>query len=234
MIPALNTVYNSDCMEIMASLPDYYFDIGLVDPPYFDGPQKKGYNGKGYSSLNIKRSGFLPIDDTWYIPDELYFKELKRVTKNQIIWGANHFAGMFNSSSSCWIVWDKVNGNSSFSDVELAYTSFPGGARMLRYMWNGMNQGKSIKEGHIQQGDKKLNEKRIHPTQKPVMLYKWILDKFAKPGDKILDTHAGSCSSVVACIDMGFDYLACELNKEYYEAAMNRINNFNKQLNIFR
>lgn len=220
-------------MAGLEDIPDGYFDIAFSDPPYFEGPNKSGYYGKGFSKLNVKRAKNYTHLNTWQVPTSEYFKELKRVSKNQIIWGANHFAGLFDSSGSCWIVWDKVNGDSTFADAELAYTSFPGAVRMVKFMWDGMRQGKGLSEGHIMQGNKELNEKRIHTTQKPVALYKWLLSKFANPGDKILDTHAGSCSSVIACIDMGFDYLAYELDSEMYRKATERVSNFQAQLKIF-
>jgi len=229
----LNGFYNIDNKAGMAEFPDGYFDLAVDDPPYYPGPNKSGYYGKGFSSIGIKRAKHYSGSDFWQVPGPEYFKELKRVSKHQIIWGANHFAGSFNSSSSSWIVWDKVNGDSSFADAELAYSSFGGAVRMFRYMWDGMRQGKSISEGHIMQGNKSKNEKRIHPTQKPVALYKWILSKYAKPGFKILDPHAGSGSSIIACIDMGFEYVGFEKDRICYSAAVKRINEFKAQLKIF-
>lgn len=203
-------------MEFMRQVPDNYFDLAIDDPPYFTGPNLSGYYGKGYSSLGVRRAKYYKEARHWDIPGQEYFKELERVSKNRIIWGANHFAGVFNSSSSSWIVWDKVNGASSFADAELAYSSFPGAVRIFKYMWNGMHQGSYG-------GDVSKNEKRIHPTQKPVALYKWLLSKYATPGDKIFDPHAGSCSLPVACIDMGFDYVACEIDPHYWKDGAKRV-----------
>lgn len=215
-----------DNKDLMKLYPNKYFDLAIVDPPYFDGPNKSGYYGKGYSSLGVKRANNYGESTEWTVPDEEYFKELIRVSRNQIIFGANHFADRFNSSSSSWIVWDKVNGKSSFADAELAYTSFPGAVRIYKYMWNGMHQGSFG-------GDVSKNEKRIHPTQKPVSLYKWILQNYAETGNKILDTHIGSGSIAIACYDMGFDLTGCELDERHYGTAIKRINNHISQQKLF-
>lgn len=215
-----------DCMEGMAQFPDKFFDLAIVDPPYFEGPNRTGYYGKGYSSLGVKRAKYYKECKYWSVPDEAYFAELKRVSKNQIVWGANHFAGKFDTTSSCWIIWDKVNGASSFADAELAYTSFGGAVRIFKYMWNGMHQGSFG-------GDVSKNEKRIHPTQKPVALYKWLLQNYAEQGDKILDTHAGSCSSLIACIDLGFEHIGFDLDSDHCRDANQRMNDFKSQLKLF-
>jgi len=194
---------NCDNMELMAEFPDNHFDLAIVDPPYFTGPNKSGYYGGGYSNLGIKRSKHYHEITDWAVPEEEYFIELMRVSKNQIIWGANHFVNKFNASSSCWIVWDKENGKSSFADAELAYTSMNGAVRsfhaeepvqQFRYMWNGMHQGSFG-------GDVRKNEKRIHCTQKPVILYRWLLQSYAEEGYEILDTHLGSGSIAIAVIN---------------------------------
>lgn len=157
-------IHNVDCMEFMAKVPDKYYDLAIADPPYFEGPNKPGYYGKGYSSLGVKRAKHYDTLQQWDVPSEDYFTELKRISKHQIIWGANHFAGRFDSSSPSWIVWDKENGASTFADAELAYTSHSTAVRIFKYMWNGMHQGSAG-------GDVRKNEKRIHPTQKPKALY---------------------------------------------------------------
>lgn len=220
----LNMLYNMDCMEGMKEIPDKFFDIAIVDPPYFSGPEKRGYYGRKVSPIGVKRS--YEISENWQVPREEYFDELFRVSKNQIIWGCNYYNYKFGAGR---IVWDKCNGNSSFSDCEIAYCSYHDSVRLFRYMWNGMMQGKSFTEGHMQQGDKTLNEIRIHPTQKPVNLYKWLLMKYAKPGDKVLDTHVGSASSLIACYDMGFEYMGFEIDKKYYKAAQKRLEDFKSQ-----
>lgn len=226
----LNKLYNMDCMEGMAKFPDKYFDLAIVDPPY--GIGESGKTNKSRSKLaGSKDYG----NKNWDIssPPKEYFDELKRVSKNQIIFGANHFVSKIAVDSSCWIVWDKVNGDNDFADCELAWTSFKTAVRQIRFKWHGMMQGQSILNGHLNQGRKELNEKRIHPTQKPITVYKWLLDKYAQPGDKILDTHCGSCSSLIACIDLGFEYVGFELDEDYYQAALQRIETFKSQLKLF-
>ena len=160
------------------------------------------------------------------MPGKEYFDELLRVSKNQIIWGVNYFDYSFGSGR---IVWDKVNGQSSFSDCELAYCSLHDSTRLFRYMWNGMMQGKSISEGHIQQGNKKLNEIRIHPTQKPINLYRWLVQKYARKGDKILDTHVGSASSLIAFEEAGFEYVGFEKDPIMFEKAKNRLEEYKRE-----
>jgi site-specific DNA-methyltransferase (adenine-specific) len=208
------TITNEDNMALMARYPDKYFDLAIVDPPYginasnvLSGTRRKSGNGKAC------KSAFEAKDWDLTIPDPLYFKELFRVSKNQIIWGANYMVEYLPNSQG-WVVWNKDNGTTNFADCEIAFTSFNVATRMFTFTWNGMLQG-----------DMKNKEIRLHPTQKPVALYKWLLDKYAKQGDKILDTHLGSGSIAIACHDYGFDLTACELDKEYFDKAMNRINN---------
>lgn len=208
-------LHNMECMEGMAEFPDQYFDLAIVDPPYFSGPERREFYGRRVSPIGVQRS--YRKSEAWQVPGKTYFEELMRVSKNQIIWGCNYFDYPFNPGR---IIWDKCNGNSSFSDCEIAYCSIHDSVRLFRYMWNGMMQGKSISEGHIQQGNKQLNEKRIHPTQKPTALYKWLLQKYAKPGDKILDTHVGSGSSMIAAYDAGYEFTGFEIDPYYYKKAM--------------
>lgn len=166
-------------------------------------------------------------------PDKEVFDHLISISKNQIFWGANHFISKIPYDSSCWIVWDKCNGTADFADCEMAWTSFRTAVRQFRFMWAGYKQGKSISEGHIMQGNNKLWEDRIHPNHKPIALYKWLLSNYAKQGDKILDPFGGSMSSVIACIDMGFDIDVWELDPDYYASAKNRIQNHVQQLPLF-
>ena len=206
-----------DCMVGMKQFPDKYFELAIVDPPYginMDGGKIGG--GKCGTAKNYTKKQW---DDK--PPDKSYFDELIRVSKNQIIWGANHFISRIPYDSSCWIVWDKDN-TGNFADCELAWTSFNTAVRKYRYRWNGMLQE-----------NMKNKEIRIHPTQKPVALYKWLLKNYANKGDKILDTHVGSASSIIACIDMGFEYMGFELDKEYYEAAQERMRIHMQQQTIF-
>ncbi|HEW8560787.1 TPA: site-specific DNA-methyltransferase [Streptococcus pneumoniae] len=221
--------FNNDCMDIMKQYPDDYFDLAIVDPPYFSGPEKREYYGSKISSIGVHRRLYGKTTK-WEVPGKDYFDELFRVSKNQIIWGVNYFNYSFGSGR---IVWDKVNTHSSFSDCEIAYCSLHNSTRLFRYMWNGMMQGKSISEGHIQQGNKALNEVRIHPTQKPINLYFWLLQNYAKDGDKILDTHVGSASSLIACQELGFEYVGCELDKSIFNLAKQRLDAYDKQLKLF-
>lgn len=220
------TLYLGDCMDFMRSQPDRAFDLAIVDPPYFDGPNRSGYYGRGYSSLGVQRAKHYDQIETWAVPGAEYFAELQRVSRHQIIWGANHFADRFNSASPSWIVWDKINGASTFADAELAYCSMDCAVRVFRYVWNGMHQGQYG-------GDKSRNESRIHPTQKPVALYEWLLDSYARPGQRILDTHMGSGSSAIAANSRGFQYSGVEISPGHYEAAAGRVRQACKQRPLF-
>jgi len=210
-------------MELMSRYPDKYFELSIVDPPYGlgeDGSKSQSRLRSNSKWKNLKPSKYT-INKRWDVkPTDLYFKELSRVSKNQIIWGANYFGSM--PPSSCWVAWDKKDGkdNSDFADIELAWTSFKSGARLFKKHWVGF-------------GAINAKETRIHPTQKPVALHKWLLHNYAKPGDKILDTHLGSGSIAIACHDYGYDLTACELDKEYFEAAMKRISNHTAQMKMF-
>lgn len=210
--------YNMDCTAGMKEFPDKYFDLAVVDPPYFSGPERRKFYGRKISPIGVQR--IYHQSKEWEVPGKEYFEELFRVSKNQIIWGCNYFDYIFPAGR---IVWDKCNGKSSFSDCEIAYCSMHDSVRLIRYMWNGMMQGKSIEEGHIQQGNKKLNEKRIHPTQKPVALYEWIFGKYAKPGDIILDTHVGSASSLIAAERAGLQYVGFEKDEYYFDISKKRL-----------
>ena len=199
-------VYNMDCLDAMREMPDNAFDLAIVDPPYGIGEA----DGKNHSRGKITKPK-LYTKKQWdnTIPSNEYFVQLKRVSKNQIIWGANHFGGM--NPSPCWIVWDKNNGDTDFADCELAYTSFKTSVRRFLFTWSGMRQG-----------NMKQKEERLHPTQKPIALYKWLLSNYAKQGDRILDTHLGSGSSRIAAYDMGFDFVGYELDAEYFDAMNKR------------
>lgn len=224
----MNSFICGDCMDYLPQFPDNYFDIAVVDPPYFSGPEKRNYYGRTVSPIGVQRH-YKPSAE-WSVPEKPYFDELARVSKHQIVWGCNYFDYHFGSGR---IIWDKCNGDSSFSDCEIAYCSMHDSVRLFRYMWNGMFQGKSIAEGHIQQGNKKLNEKRIHPTQKPVALYEWILNRYARKGDKILDTHVGSASSLIACHNMGYEYIGFEKDEHYYNMANERLERETAQISLF-
>lgn len=222
--------YNVDCLEGMKQFPDKYFELAIVDPPYFSGPEKRKYYGNQISSTGVPRVTY-EKGEQWTVPNDSYFEELKRVSKNQIIWGINYYD--IKNLGSGRIVWDKVNGTTSFSDCEIAYCSLHDSVRIFSYMWNGMMQGKSITDGRHQRGNKKTNEQRIHPTQKPIDLYIWILQTYAKKGDLILDTHVGSASSLIACYKLNFEYVGFEIDKAYYDLSQKRLNSFKQQLSIF-
>ena len=195
---------NSDCMKYLKDYPDNYFDLAIVDPPYFSGPEKRKFYGRKTSPIGVQR--VYKETDTWELPTKEYFDELFRVSKHQIIWGVNYFSKIYNFGPGR-IVWDKVNGKSSFSDCEIAYCSLHDSVRKVTYMWNGMFQG----------------EKRIHPTQKPVNLYRWMVDKYCRPEFKILDTHVGSASSLIAFREANLNYVGFEINTEDLEKAKERI-----------
>lgn len=222
-----NQLVNLDCMKALKEYPDNHFDLAIVDPPYFSGPEKRGFYGQKVSPIGVQR--FYEKSEEWKVPGPEYFEELERVSKHQIIFGCNYFQWNFPPGR---IVWDKCNEKNSFSDCEIASCSLHDSVRLFRYMWSGMMQGKSISEGHIQQGNKRLNEKRIHPTQKPVALYKWLLQRYAHKGDLILDTHVGSASSLIACHELGFDYIGFEIDEHYFNLAQKRIREAKAQLRM--
>lgn len=199
-----------DCMEGMKQYPDKYFDLAIVDPPYGIGYDRNAFLS-GKMGLCAKKSEFEFKNWDTSPPPIKYFIELIRVSKNQIIWGANHFINLIPYPSPCWLVWDKDNGTTKFADCELAYTSFEYPVKKFKFTWNGMLQG-----------DMKNKETRIHPTQKPVKLYEWCLVNFAKQGDKILDTHLGSQSSRIAAYKLGFDFWGFEIDKDYFEQGNQR------------
>ncbi len=213
----------------MAQFPDNYFQLAICDPPYFSGPDKLGYYGASITKVGVKRKGYKVKH--WKIPDKSYFNELLRISKHQIIWGCNYYAKHIPAVGR--IVWDKVNGDSTFSDAEIASTSTHDSTRMFSYMWNGFMQGVSLSKGKTMKGNKKLNEKRIHPTQKPVQLYKWILHNYAKPDFKIIDTHVGSGSSIIAFLDFGCEWIGFEIDKDYHKVASKRIEIHKQQLKLF-
>jgi len=205
-------ITNEDNMELMARYPDKYFDLAICDPPYGIGANKMTLG-------NGKKKIFRGIND-WdkSIPSKKYFDELFRISKHQIIWGANYMIEYLKPSSS-WLFWDKGTGDNDFADGELGWTSFGGALRKINKSWVGANA--------------KDECERLHPTQKPIYLYGWCLNKYAKQGDKILDTHLGSGSIAIACHDYGFDLTACELDKEYYDKAIQRIKNHVAQQKLF-
>ena len=200
-------VYNEDCMIGMARYPDKYFDLAVVDPPYGIGMGKeKPHNG--WKDYGIKQWDNKP-------PTQEYFTELLRVSKNQIIWGVNHFIDLLPKRFPCFIIWDKGQRDFSLADCEMAWTSFSSAARVFDY-----SRAAALQEG------------KIHPTQKPIKIYDWIFHNYAKPTDKILDTHLGSGSSRIAADRAGLDFTGFELDKEYFEAQERRFKQYKAQLTL--
>jgi site-specific DNA-methyltransferase (adenine-specific) len=198
------TLTNEDCMDLMSRYPDKYFQLAIVDPPY--GIGDKLTQGGTWASKYKKG------DAEWDVaPDKEYWDALFRVSKNQIVWGGNYFSLPPNR---CFIIWDKLSHMDTLSDCEYAWTSFDRNAKIFKHPRN-------------------VSEKRIHITQKPVALYKWLLHNYAKPGDKILDTHLGSASIAIACHDYGYDLTGCELDPEYFAAAMKRVEAHVAQQKLF-
>jgi DNA modification methylase len=211
--------YNVDCMDFMKDKPDNYYDLAIVDPPYGIGISQQSQGKGGGVALKIDYAV-----KNWdsAVPTREYFIEVMRSSVNQIIWGGNYF-GL--RPTPCFIVWDKLNGATDFADCELAWTSFNTAVRKFEWRWAGMlQQNMSAKE------------ERMHPTQKPVALYRWLLTNYAKEGDKILDTHGGSFSSAIACHKEGFDLDICELDTDYFNDAVNRfkLNTCQKELEFAR
>jgi site-specific DNA-methyltransferase (adenine-specific) len=214
-------ITNEDNMQLMSRYEDNYFDLAIVDPPYGIGEDgSKGVRTSPSRPNSYKRKPKYKAKG-WdkKPPNKEYFLELLRVSKNVIIFGANHFIeNIPNANSSCWIVWDKKNEGTDFADCELAWSNMKTTVRKYRiHKFDATRGGKDC----------------IHPTQKPVKLYEWLLIKYAKEGDKILDTHLGSGSIAIACHNLGFNLTACELDKEYYNAAIKRLNTHTAQLRIY-
>ena len=200
-------IYNEDCLEALKKMKDNEFDLAIVDPPYGIEVNKMTLGGGKY-----KNKGKSWDSET---PPQEYFNELFRVSRNQVIWGANYMIDKIGKPSMGWIYWDKMNGDSDFSDGELAFTSFK---RALRSYKHHLSMDRS---------------KRFHPTQKPIKLYEWILMKYAKEGDKILDTHLGGGSIAIACHNLGYDLTGFEIDEEYYTKANERIKEHQSQIRMF-
>lgn len=203
-----NRVIWGDCLEGMKLLPDKSIDLIITDPPYGIG-EAAGKNKSRSVLARSKDYGELRWDDEG--PSSVIFDEMKRVSKNQIIFGGNYFAACLGNSS-CWIVWDKDNGENDFADCELAWTSFPSAVRKFKFKWQGMLQE-----------DMKHKEIRVHPTQKPAELIRWLLGKFAKQGEIILDPFMGSWTTARACKDLGFTFLGFELEENYCRIGEERL-----------
>lgn len=213
----MTEAFNIDCMEYMKTLPDKAFDLAVVDPPYGNGGGKfSTSNGTHFGGIfdRYDKDKKMRKKSNWdYTPGEDYFKELFRVSKNQIIWGGNYFS---LPPCRCFIIWKKTNipENFSMAMCEYAWCSFNDNAKFIELSSQGIAN-------------------RFHPTQKPVALYEWIYSRYAKEGDKILDTHMGSGSSRIAAYNMGFDYVGCEIDKDYFKKAEERFKEHSAQLNLF-
>lgn len=215
------TITNECNMELMARYPDNYFDLAIVDPPYGIGFSEFNRTNKTTDGTRVKANKYKNSNWDDSIPSDEYFIELKRVSKNIIVWGGNYFPKLWENGCKGFIFWYKGNPVPNFADGELAYTSFNKVAKQFDFRYYGALQGKTSAED------------KIHPTQKPKELYKWLLDNYAEEGDKILDTHLGSGSIAIACHDYGFELTACELDKEYYDKAIQRIKNHTNQQKLF-
>jgi len=237
--PEIN-FFNIDCVEFMRSKPDNYYDLAIVDPPYGINVCKMAYTQeenrpckqKNSTVLRVKKSGYKRGDWDKTPPPPEYWEQLFRVSKHQIIWGIKHYdlKGLGNGL----IAWNKcVPDGVSFNNYEHAYCSLLDKEIEFTYMWAGMCQGKGLDTPKTQQGNKKLNEKRIHPTYKPKRLYRWIIQKFAKNGWMLLDTHGGGMSIAIAADELGFDLDICEIDTYYFNAGVKAFNDFKSQTTIF-
>ena len=208
--------YDIDNIEFMKTKPDNYYDLAIVDPPYGIGvtKNKRLVNGSKKEWDNE-------------IPPKEYFIELQRVSKNQIIWGGNYFIEHLQNTR-CFINWDKLNHSDTYADCEMAWTSFDRNAKIFKYMWDGNRYGF---KGNIQGVGKPTI--RIHPTQKPIDLYRWLLENYAEKGNKIIDTHGGSFTNAIACDMEGFDLDIIEIDKTYFNNGVNAFNEYKKQLTLF-
>ena len=214
-----NRFENIDCMIGMAEYEDNHFDLAIVDPPYNVGASDGRFGGKKSKPSivggKVGAKNYTNHDST---PNKDYFNELFRVSKNQIVWGSNYYPQHLYHSGA--VVWDKKNDNNHvLSDCEIAFQSFSKLVNIVRIAWAGF----------YKEDDREEYKYRVHPNQKPVRLYKWLLTKYAKQGDLILDTHVGSASSLIACEDMGFEYVGFELDEDYYKAAQKRLKQFRSE-----
>jgi len=214
----LNKITHDDCMNIMADMQDNYIDLAIVDPPYGIGVDNKNSKDLLQSKKSACKSIFYG-EQKWddNIPDDNYFKELFRISKNQIIWGANYY-GLKGGR----IYWHKNVSMPTYSDGEIAYCSMINKIKYFEYTWHGMIQ-ENMKE----------KQKRIHPTQKPIQLYRWLLQNYAKPNDLILDTHSGSGSCAIACWLEGFNFIAIEKDYDYWKASVKRYEEITAQGVLF-
>jgi site-specific DNA-methyltransferase (adenine-specific) len=220
MAEVKSEVFNMDCMDGMKGYPDKYFDLAIVDPPFFKGVGKNGFYGGAKGNHKTQYKDIEAWDDN--IPNGNYYNELCRVSKNQIIWGINYFND-FKNVPVGRLVWDKHNDETTFSNCEIASNSLIKSVKIYRHRWSGFLQGIG-----------QPKEEKFHPTQKPLGLYRWTIMNYAKLGDKILDTHLGSGSSRIAAHELGYDFTAFELDKQYFEAQQKRFEQHISQLTLFK
>jgi len=221
-------------MEYMKGVEDNAFDLAITDPPYGRGEdggtnRNHGVKQKNGAVMLCTDGGYKNKSWDSDPPKAEYFDELRRVSRHQIVWGLNYMPVNLQGGA---VVWDKINDGADQSGAEIAYCSLNDRVDVVRYMWRGMMQGEGIGSKY-QQGNKGLNEKRIHPTQKPVKLYDWLLTNYAEPGQRILDTHLGSGSSAIAAHYFGVDFVGCEIDKDYYDAALKRFDAETAQIDLF-
>ena len=205
--------YNMDCMDGMKDFPDNYFDLAIVDPPYGEGLRAEGGGSKGWFTKYNQRTESGEKNIKWNTkPTDEYFDELFRISKNQIIWGGNFFS---LPPTRCFLIWKKLTISENFTMA------------MAEYAWTSLEDNAKVFEYQPQ------DKERFHPTQKPVALYEWILNRYTKEGDIILDTHVGSASSLIACRNTNHKFVGFEINEEYYQKAKKRLDAEMAQMNIF-
>jgi len=217
-------LHNVDCLPFMKQCEDKQFDLAIVDPPYGIGIHKMNYTQSTKGGVAKRRDYSSVTDWDSAIPTKEYFDELQRISKNQIVWGGNYFTEILPPTKG-WILWDKRTEqkyNNDFADGEMAWTSFDKPLRIYRYLWSGMLQG-----------NMKDKQQRIHPTEKPKQLYKWILDNYAEKGSKIIDTYLGSGSIALACDELKYDLVGIEISKEYFDKANKRLDIARRQQTLF-
>ena len=220
-----NTIIQGDCLEMMKQMPDNCVDLVLTDPPYGIGVDKTMHKqgGSQYGKAAAPKAHYKNTQWDNIRPTQDYFDTIRRISSNQIIFGGNYFADLL-PASSCWLVWDKDNGDNQFADCELCWTSFDKAVRKFRFMWNGM----------IQENMGRQKEKRVHPTQKPVELVCDILTKYTEQGQLVLDCYSGSGSISVACEKMGRNYIGIEISPEYCEIARKRVQEAKDSMGLFK
>lgn len=226
--------FNMDCMEFMKDVPDKFYDLAIVDPPYGIGASKQSHSKskiKGRKNSIVSRSTHKSKDWDKSTPNQEYFTQLFRISNNQIIWGGNYFVLPLTNS---WLIWNKLQVLETRSDGEMAWTSFKKPLKIVPLLQDGFKRGQNVGYNQpVVYNEPFSGKQTIHPTQKPIKLYEWLLMNYAKEGDKILDTHGGSQSSRIACYNLGFELDIIELDQEYFEQGNKRFEQHKKQLTLF-